>query len=123
MSNPRSFTRILTVGHYIACALCLAAGAAAQPSEETHPVTVSVAGGFTGVVGQDAGRLDHGGNFQLEAAHYFNDYLSITAAFSLNGLGITGPELECLNQPDGNARVYNRWPSCRSVSGEQSVSA
>ncbi len=107
MSNPRSFTRKLTAGVCVAFALCLAEGAAAQPSEENHPVTVSAAGGFTGVVGQDAGRLDHGGNFQLGAGHFFNDYLGITANFSFNGLGITGSELERLNQPDGNARVYS----------------
>jgi hypothetical protein len=107
MSNPRSFTRILISGACVAFALCFAAGAAAQSSEEDHPVTVSVAGGFTGVVGHDAGRLDHCGNFQLGAGHFFNDYLGMTANFSFNGLGITGRELERLNQPDGNARIYS----------------
>ncbi len=89
MSNPRSLTRKLTAGVCVAFALCLAEGAAAQPSEENHPVTVSAAGGFTGVVGQDAGRLDHGGNFQLGAGHFFNDYLVLLCYKCLSRKGIS----------------------------------
>jgi len=113
MSHYRRFTREsktcsrLVPTLSFAVWFALAGGAIAQSTEEDHAVTLSAAGGLTTIVGRDAGKLDHGGNFQLGAGHFFNDYFAITGTFSFNGLGITRNQLDLLNQPDGSARVYS----------------
>jgi hypothetical protein len=71
-----------------------------------HPITFHVGGGFTAITGRDAGKLDHGGNFEVGAGHFFNRYFGVTGTFMFNQLGITGRELALLNEPDGNARTY-----------------
>jgi opacity protein-like surface antigen len=91
------------------CVLLLVGSTAtsfAQDEALDHPFTIHVGGGFTAITGHDAGRLDHGGNFQAGGGHFFNHYLGITGSFLFNQLGITRQELNRLNQPDGNARVY-----------------
>jgi len=80
--------------------------ALAQTDSELHPFTFNVGGGFTAITGYDAGKLDHGGNFQAGAGFTFNRHFSVTGNFMFNSLGITGSELATLNEPDGNARVY-----------------
>ncbi len=84
----------------------LAQSALAQ-DEEGHHFTVNVGGGFTAITGRDAGKLDHGGNFQAGGGYVFNRFLGITGNFMFNQLGITRSELNRLNEPDGNARVYS----------------
>jgi hypothetical protein len=74
--------------------------------EEEHHFSASVGGGFTGINGDDSGKLDHGGNVQVGAGYFFNRYFGITGNFMFNGLGVTRAELNRLNQLDGNARVY-----------------
>lgn len=80
-------------------------GAAFAQSEE-RPVTVSVAGGLTTVVGHNAGRLDHGGDFQVSGGYFLNRNFGITGALQFSNLGITGSELARLNEPNGTARAY-----------------
>lgn len=92
------------------CALLvfgLAASALAQSDSESHPFTFNVGGGFTAITGYNAGRLDHGGNFQAGAGFNFNRHFGVTGNFMFNSLGITGRELNTLNEPDGHARVYS----------------
>jgi len=95
------------------------AGLACAQSED-HPVTVHAGGGITTITGFDAGRLDHGGNFQAGVGHFFNRYFGITGNFMFNDLGITRHELNLLNQPDGSARVYSLTadPTLRIPMGE-----
>jgi opacity protein-like surface antigen len=80
--------------------------AMAQSESDFHRYTWSAGGGFTTVNGADAGKLDHGGNFQGGGGYNFNKYLGITGTFMFSKLGITGTELTNLNQPDGTGRVY-----------------
>ena len=75
-------------------------------AQEGQGFTVNVGGGLTTITGREAGKLDHGGNFQVGAGYYFNRFFGITGNFMFNYLGITGSELLRLNVPDGNARVY-----------------
>ena len=91
----------------ICLALCLSASPTfAQNQDEDHHFTLSVAGGLTTITGRDAGKLDHGGNVQAGAGYFFNRYLGVTGNFMFSQLGITGRELNLLNEPDGNARTY-----------------
>lgn len=85
---------------------CLAAAAAGQ-NDEFHRFTAGAGGGFTAVTGRDAGRLDHGGSFLAGAGVNINRYFGITGNFMFHQLGITRSELNALNQPDGDARVYS----------------
>jgi len=39
-------------------------GASRLNAQEYHHFTFNVGGGFTGITGEQAGKLDHGGNFQ-----------------------------------------------------------
>ena len=75
-------------------------------SEEFHHFTLSAGGGLTTITGSDAGKLDHGGNLQVNGGYFFNRYLGITGNFMFSELGITRAELNNLNVPDGSARVY-----------------
>jgi opacity protein-like surface antigen len=78
------------------------------PAQEEMPhFTMNVGGGVTTITGRDAGKLDHGGNFQVGAGYYFNRFFGVTGNFMFDQLGITGSELLRLNVPDGNARVYS----------------
>jgi hypothetical protein len=74
--------------------------------DENH-FTLNIGGGLTTITGREAGRLDHGGNFQVGAGYNFNRFFGITGNFMFNQLGITGAQLLRLNVPDGNARVYS----------------
>jgi len=87
--------------------LCLSLAGFALAQSEEHPVTVNIGGGLTTITGHDAGKLDHGGNFQVGGGHFFNKYFGVTGNFMFNDLGITRSELNLLNQPDGSARVYS----------------
>lgn len=78
----------------------------AQNDDEDHHFTFSVGGGLTTITGRDAGKLDHGGNLQAGAGYFFNRYVGVTGNFMFSQLGITGRELNILNEPDGNARTY-----------------
>jgi opacity protein-like surface antigen len=79
----------------------------AQNDEDGHHFTFNVGGGLTTITGRDAGKLDHGGNVQVGGGYFFNRYFGVTGNFQFNQLGITRSELNLLNQPDGNARVYS----------------
>jgi hypothetical protein len=79
----------------------------AQSEEEFHHFTLSAGAGLTTITGADAGKLDHGGNLQLDGGYFFNRYLGITGNFMFSDLGITRTELNSLNVPDGSARVYS----------------
>ena len=81
--------------------------AAAQAGDEDHRFTFHAGGGLTTIAGRDAGKLDHGGNFQAGAGYFFNRYGGVTATFMFSEPGITGRELNILNEPDGRARVYS----------------
>ena len=74
--------------------------------EEFHHLTMSAGAGLTTITGPDAGKLDHGANIQLNGGYFFNRYFGITGNFMFSDLGITRPELNNLNQPDGGARTY-----------------
>jgi opacity protein-like surface antigen len=74
--------------------------------DEDHHLTVNVGGGLTTITGREAGKLDHGGNFQIGAGYNFNRFFGITGNFMFHQLGITGRELLRLNVPDGNGRAY-----------------
>jgi len=77
-----------------------------QTEESFHHLTLSAGAGLTTITGADAGKLDHGGNLQLNGGYFFNRYLGITGNFMFSGLGIARNELNRLNVPDGSARVY-----------------
>lgn len=81
-------------------------GLAQSRNEEFHHLTLSAGGGLTTIAGPDAGKLDLGGNLQLNGGYFFNRYFGITGNFMFSHLGITRAELNNLNQPDGSARVY-----------------
>ena len=55
--------------------------AAISNAQETPRFTFSAGGGFTGIVGRDTGRLDHGGNVQLNGGFNMNSFLSVTGTF------------------------------------------
>jgi opacity protein-like surface antigen len=79
----------------------------AQSEEEFHHFTLSAGAGLTTITGADAGKLDHGGNLQLDGGYFLNRYLGITGNFMFSDLGITRTELNSLNVPDGSARMYS----------------
>jgi len=94
-------------GVCIAVFLFLSSIVYAQTEDAFHHFTLSAGGGLTTITGNDAGKLDHGGNLQLNGGYFFNRYLGITGNFMFSNLGITGTELNSLNVPDGSARVYS----------------
>lgn len=77
-----------------------------QGEEPFHHFTLSAGGGLTTITGAIAGKLDHGGNIQLNGGYFFNRYVGITGNFMFSGLGITRSALDNLNVPNGSARVY-----------------
>lgn len=79
----------------------------AQDEEGFHHLTLSAGGGLTTITGADAGKLDHGGNLQLNGGYFFNRHLGITGNFMFSALGITRTALNNLNVPDGHGRVYS----------------
>jgi hypothetical protein len=79
----------------------------AQDDEEFHHLTLSAGAGLTMITGADAGKLDHGGNLQLNGGYFFNRYLGVTGNFMFSDLGITRTALNNLNVPDGSGRVYS----------------
>ncbi len=87
--------------------LSLPSAVLGQSDESFHHLTLSAGAGLTTITGADAGKLDHGGNLQLNGGYFFNRYLGITGNFMFSGLGITRNELNSLNVPDGSARVYS----------------
>lgn len=104
-SRSRTATLLFSVG--LTSILCFGVAPLCLAEEEEHHFSASVGGGFTGITGSDAGKLDHGGNVQAGAGYFLNRYFGITGNFMFNALGITRAELDRLNQPDGNARVYS----------------
>jgi hypothetical protein len=104
--------------------VCLSLGWAPSSlaQEEEHNWTINVGCGFTTITGSDAGKLNHGRNFQGGTGYFFNRYFGITGNFMFNHLGITGSELALLNAPDGNARVYTFTadPTLRLPGGQPS---
>src|SRR5512142_859062 len=93
-------------GLFAAGAFLLPAVGFAQDDEAFHHLTMSAGAGLTTITGRDAGKLDHGANIQLNGGYFFNRYFGITGNFMFSDLGITRPELDNLNQPDGGARTY-----------------
>ena len=77
-----------------------------QSEEPFHHLTLSAGAGLTTVTGTNTGKLDHGGNLQLNGGYFFNRYFGITGNFMFSYLGITRAELDNLNMSDGGARVY-----------------
>jgi hypothetical protein len=75
--------------------------------DEFHRLTLSAGAGLTMITGTDAGKLDHGGNVQLNGGYFFDSHFGITGNFMFSGLGITRAALNNLNVPDGHARVYS----------------
>ena len=99
---------VFELGACVALLLAFPNRAYGQSDEyEEHPVTISAGAGLTTIVGRDAGKLDHGGSFQIGAGHFFNRYFGVTGNFMFNALGLTGSELNLLNEPDGHARIYS----------------
>src|ERR1700693_436872 len=94
-------------GLFAAAVLSLPTVAFAQGEEAFHHSTLSAGAGLTTSTGTDAGKLDHGGNLQLNGGYFFNHYFGITGNFMFSNLGITGTGLNSLNVPDGSARVYS----------------
>jgi hypothetical protein len=86
--------------------LTLSTVAFAQSEETFRHFTLSAGAGLTTITGTDAGKLDHGGNLQLNGGYFFNRNFGITGNFMFSDLGITRAELNNLSQPDGAARVY-----------------
>jgi len=39
---------------------------------------LSAGAGLTTITGTDTGKLDHGGNFQLNSGYFFNRYFGVT---------------------------------------------
>jgi len=99
---------VFELGVCVILLLAFPSGAYGQSDEyEEHPVTISAGAGLTTIVGRDAGKLDHGGSFQIGAGHFFNRYFGVTGNFMFNALGLTRSELNLLNEPDGHARIYS----------------
>lgn len=99
--------RVSIISSLVLCACGFAGKSFAQSESDFHRFTIGAGGGFTAITGYDAGRLDHGGNVLVGGGLNLNRYLGITGNFMFNQLGITGSELNSLNQPDGSARVYS----------------
>lgn len=117
---------MLFIFRSLECALLSFAifGATPLVAQDFHHFTFNAGGGFTGITGSEAGKLDHGGNFQVGAGYNINPHFGFVGNFMFNQLGITGQQLDALQQPDGNARVYSftvdptfRFPLFGSVQG------
>ncbi|HXE14844.1 MAG TPA: porin family protein [Bryobacteraceae bacterium] len=117
---------MISIFRSFGCALLSFAVFGATPlvAQDFHHFTFNVGGGFTGITGSEAGKLDHGGNFQVGAGYNINPHFGFVGNFMFNQLGITGQQLDALQQPDGNARVYSftvdptfRFPLFGSVQG------
>jgi hypothetical protein len=115
-------TALLSLGTFLL--VFSTAGANRLSAQEYHRFTFNVGGGFTGITGDQAGKLDHGGHFQAGAGFNFNQYLGILGTFTFNQLGITRSALNAAEQPGGNARAYSltfdpvvRFPLFGSVRG------
>jgi hypothetical protein len=91
----------------LTCVAISVLGAPLALAQDYHHLTFNVGGGFTGIAGEEAGKLDHGGNFQVGAGFNFNQYVGVLGTFTFNQLGLTRSALDTLQQPDGNARVYS----------------
>jgi hypothetical protein len=87
--------------------LSIPSGVFGQSEETFHHLTLSAGAGLTTITGADAGKLDHGGNFQLNGGYFFNPHLGVTGNFMFSDLGITRSALNSLNVPNGDARVYS----------------
>src|SRR5579871_3105669 len=85
---------VFELGACVALLLTFSNRAYGQSNEyEEHRVTISAGAGITTIVGRDAGKLDHGGSFQIGAGHFFNRYFGVTGNFMFNALGLTRNEL------------------------------
>ena len=93
-------------GSWGAIAFLLLSVVLAQSEEPFHNLTLSAGAGLTTVTGTNTGKLDHGGNLQLNGGYFFNRYFGITRNFMFSYLGITRAELDNLNMSDGGAQVY-----------------
>lgn len=102
---PMKITASLLSLGFLLCVVSTA-GASRLNAQEYHHFTFNVGGGFTGITGDQEGRLDHGGNFEAGAGFNFNQYVGILGTFTFNQLGITRSALDAAEQPDGNGRVY-----------------
>lgn len=49
---------------------------------------------------RNAGKLDHGVNVQASARCFFSRYVGVTGNFMFSQLGVTGHELNLLNEPE-----------------------
>ena len=87
--------------------LSIPSAAFGQSDESFHHLTLSAGAGLTTITGSNAGKLDHGGNLQLNGGYFFNRYLGVTGNFMFSGLGITRTALNNLNVPDGSAKIYS----------------
>lgn len=99
--------RVFVCSWLLLCTCGFTVPSFAQSESDFHRFTIGAGGGFTAITGYDSGRLDHGGNVLVGGGLNFNRYFGITGNFMFNELGITRSELNALNQPDGNARVYS----------------
>jgi hypothetical protein len=91
----------------LTCVVISTIGAQFGLAQEYRHFTFNVGGGFTSIAGDEAGKLDHGGNFQAGAGFNLNQYVGILGTFTFNQLGLTRSALNTLQQPDGNGRVYS----------------
>src|ERR1035438_4898993 len=82
--------------------LSLPGVAFAQSEDLFHHFTLSAGAGLTTITGANAGKLDHGGNLQLNGGYFFNRYFGVTGNFMFSDLGITRAELDSLNMPNGS---------------------
>jgi hypothetical protein len=101
MDSNRLLRRLMAV-----IAIGVPSVALGQSEEPFHHVTFSGGAGLTTITGTIAGKLDHGGNIQVNSGYFFNSHVGITGNFMFSDLGITRSALDNLNVPDGFARVY-----------------
>lgn len=99
--------KLVSICSFVVLLFGFAGASLAQDESDFHRFTFGGGAGFTGITGYDAGRLDHGWNLLAGGGLNFNRHFGVTGNFMVNQLGITRSELNALNVPDGNARVYS----------------
>jgi opacity protein-like surface antigen len=83
-------------------------GLAALPGlAQTSRFTGQIGGGFTNPLGSLGTRLDNGWNVTAGAGANANSHLGLMLDFNFNDFGITRTELNRLQVPGGNTRVWS----------------
>jgi hypothetical protein len=77
----------------------------AQELESYRRFTASAGGAFAFPAGKQSGEWDRGYGLQSGGGYFFNEHLGLTGNFLFTSFGVSGAELNRLNQSGGSASV------------------